>query len=164
MDSCELVAGDFDIYAMDGSNVNVVASDLHKVKAEDDTEVGLWYTLTIYTVDPDGNPVDVWVMVFDSVHTYPIAEGNSTDGVFTAQVMAGMWTSSGENTSMNPYTAYASFDGGDADQTVTVDGDMEITLQDPGPQTHLGTAFAVGVAVLAGVLLVIALLTLAVRP
>jgi parallel beta-helix repeat protein len=165
VDSCVLVAGDFDIYAMDGSNVDVIGGELDKVKAEDDTEIGLWYTMTVYTVDPDGNPVDVWVMVFDSVHTYPIVEGNSSDGVFTAQVMAGMWTSSGEDTSMNPYTAYASFEGGNADQTVTVDGDVEMTLQDPGPESpHLGAGFAIAVAVIAGILVVIGLLTLAVRP
>jgi len=166
VNSCEFDAGDFDLYAMDGSTVDVYGTELDKVKAEDTSTVDVWAVLTVYTVDPDGNAVVAYVMVFDSVHTYPMAEGNSSeDGVFAVTVMTAEWTSAGQDTSFNPYTVNAHFEGGNAVDTVTVDGPTEVTLQDPGPPTsEVDVGVAVAIAVLGGIVLIIALLTLAVRP
>lgn len=165
IENSEFVAGDFDIYAMDNTTADVLSTDVDKVKAEDTSTINMWFMLTIYTVDPDGNPVDVPVLVFNAVDTFPIYEGNSSGGVFAVPVIAGQWTSSGEDTSMNPYTAYASFEDGNVDQTVTVDGPTEVTLQDPGPPTlDVSLGFVLALVFLAGILVFIGILTLAARP
>jgi len=127
-----MVSGDFDLYAMDGTVANLVNCEMEKVRAEDSSEIMAWYTLTVYTVDQDGDPMsEVPIMIMDASEEVVDEGSSNSNGMFQATVMATHWTSAGEDTGMNPYTVIASFEDQNASMSVTVDGPTEITMQEP---------------------------------
>jgi parallel beta-helix repeat protein len=130
-----MVSGDFDLYVMRGTVANVTDSEMEKVRAEGSSigsEIMIWNTLTVYTVDQDGNPMAGIPVVIMNASEEVVDEGTSdSNGMFQATVMAAHWTSAGEDTGMNPYTVIASFEDQNASMSVTVDGPTEITMQEP---------------------------------
>lgn len=153
----EMVAGDFDIYAMGGSMVDAFNPIMEKARAEDTSEITVWYTLTVYTVDQDGNPAaNISVTVMNAEEQVVDESASGSDGVFQTCVVAAHWTSAGKDTSMNPYTVVASFDDENVTASVGIGEPMEITLQEPPEEPWDATpAFATAFgAVILGVILI----------
>jgi parallel beta-helix repeat protein len=161
----ELISGDLDIYAIGGTMASVYSTTLSGLKVEDDSVVSVFAVLTVYTVNMEGDPLQgIPVTVLSSDGTV-VAEGNSTaEGEFIATVMTAQYTSAGENATINPYSISAEFQTGWNNRTVEVEGPTEITMMEPddGPQYSEGSVIAM--AVIAGILVFIGLLTLAARP
>jgi len=156
----EMVSGDFDIYAMDGSVVDAFNPVMEKARAEDTSEITAWYTLTIYTVDQDGNPAaNISVMVMNAEEQVVDEGVSGSDGVFEANVVAAHWSSAGKDTSMNPYTVVASFED-NVTASVSVEGPMEITMQEP-PEEVWDAAPAAAMTAFAAVIVGVILIALA---
>ncbi|MFP4169596.1 MAG: right-handed parallel beta-helix repeat-containing protein [Methanomassiliicoccales archaeon] len=158
----ELNATDFDIYAMEGSTVECYGCNT-TIKAEDSSDVVMYQTLTIQTVDRDGDPMgDVYVAVFDASGEKVDDGSTDSNGEFTTTVQSANWTSSGEDTSMNPYTVSADFDDEAVNSTVQADGTTNVTLEEPKDVMESEPIIAFGV--IAAVLIGVILIALAAKP
>ena len=165
IDDSELISGDLDIYAVGGSTANVYSTSLESVKVEDSSVVSVFAVLTVYTVDMNGNPMQGIPVTVSSNDGSVVAEGNSTaEGEFIATVLAAQYTSAGENTTINPYMVSAAFQNGWTNQTVEVDGPTEIILMEPDSGPQYSERNVLAMAVIAGILVFIGLLTIAARP
>jgi parallel beta-helix repeat protein len=161
----ELISGDLDIYAVGGTTANVYSTSLDSVKVEDSSVVSVFAVLTVYTVDMEGNPMEGIPVTVSSSDGSVVAEGNSTaEGEFIATVLAAQYTSAGENTTINPYMVSAAFQNGWTNETVDVDGPTEVTLMEPDSRPQYSESNVLAMAVIAGILVFIGLLTIAARP
>jgi parallel beta-helix repeat protein len=110
-----LIAGDFSLMAIGGSEVSVTDTNiLGKVKADDSTEITVAFGLVVVVKDPWGNTLaDVPVTIKNAKGEIVKQGMTSENGIFATRAVSFVLTSAGKDTSMNPYSVNASFGGVD---------------------------------------------------
>ncbi|MFA5311941.1 MAG: right-handed parallel beta-helix repeat-containing protein [Methanomassiliicoccales archaeon] len=158
-----LDAGDFDIFAMSGSEVSVSGTSLDKIKSEDSNTITLYCQLQITAVDNDGDPVSGrTVKVYDDNGTEVASGKTDSNGVFTASVVSYEYTDEGKSDAMT-YTVKVDFKNGDVSSDVVASEDVTavtVTAEKDNTTLYIGVAI-VGIAVL---LIAVVLLMRAKKP
>jgi len=159
----ELVAGDFDVYATEGSDCTVMNTSYTKVKAGNPSTVRVVYAVTVIALDSDGNPVAGVAVLITNASGEIVAEGvTGSDGRFVAPLVGVEYTMDGVSTDMNPYTVNVTFEDGEVTQTFTVDKPIEVMVEVPSPEPW-DTSPAIVITVVAALLVGLGLLVIA-RP
>jgi hypothetical protein len=158
-----LDAGDFDIFAMSGSEVSVSGTSLDKVKSEDSNTITLYCQLQVTAVDNDGDPVSGrTVKVYDADGVEVASGKTDANGVFTASVVSYKFTDAGKSDAF-AYKVKVDFKNGDVSANAVASEDVTavtVTAEKDNTALYVGVA-VVGVAVL---LIVVALLMRAKKP
>ncbi|QLH74801.1 MAG: right-handed parallel beta-helix repeat-containing protein [Methanomassiliicoccales archaeon] len=148
-----LDAGDFDIYAMAGSEVEVRSTVMEKVKSEDSNTITVWYFLEVTAVDDEGAPVEGRTVKVYNAAGDLIAEGKTdANGKFTTEVVAYKVTDAGKSAA-ETYKVKVDFKNGEVSTTAAVT--EPVTMVEVAAEKD-NTAMYVGLAVVAVAVLLIA--------
>jgi hypothetical protein len=130
-----LIAGDFALIAIGGSDVNVTDTTfVGKVMAEDATTITVAFALVVVVKDPWGTTLADVPVTVRNAHDEIVKQGvTGENGIFATRAVSFVLTSAGRDSSMNPYTVNASFGG--VDTSGYPGHEAEFSPADPDPTT-----------------------------